>query len=193
MITFAWDITDEMLVGAPKWVDTDHFDILAKASSDSPTSKPGAPQMDPDDLRLMMRKFLADRFKLVVHVEDRPLDAYRLLAGNPKLTKADPANRTGCKEGPGTDGKERKVANPILSRLLTCQNMTMTQFAAKLQSQAPDYIRTPMFNSTGINGASDSPSASVRLGSPRAAVRQELHRVTHQADSRHPTQFGIFR
>jgi uncharacterized protein (TIGR03435 family) len=43
MLTFAYDVTDEMVVGAPKWVTTDHFDINAKASSDSPSAQPGAP------------------------------------------------------------------------------------------------------------------------------------------------------
>ncbi len=102
-----------------------------------------------------MRKFLADRFKLAAHMEDRPLDAYTLLAGNPKLKKADPSNRTGCKEGPGADAKDPRIANPILGRLLTCHNMTMTQFAAMLQSQASGYIRTPVLDSTGIDGAYD--------------------------------------
>jgi uncharacterized protein (TIGR03435 family) len=155
MITFAWDITDEMLVGAPRWVDTARFDILAKASSDSPTSEPGATPMDLDDLRLTMRKLQANRFKLVAHMENRPLDAYTLLAGNPKLRRADPANRTGCKEGLGTDGKDPRVANPILGRLLTCQSMTVAQFAAKLQSQAPGYFCTPVLNSIRIGGAYD--------------------------------------
>jgi uncharacterized protein (TIGR03435 family) len=152
MITFAYDITDQMLVDAPKWFTTDHFDILAKAAVD-PT--PGAPQMDVDDLRIMMRKFLADRFKLQVHMEDRPLDAYTLIAVSPKLKKANPANRTGCKEGPGDDGKDPRIANPILGRLLTCRNMTMAQFAAMLQTQASGYIHTPVLDSTGIDGAYD--------------------------------------
>jgi uncharacterized protein (TIGR03435 family) len=155
MLTFAYDVTDEMIVGAPKWMTTDHFDINAKASSDSPSGQPGAPQMDPDDLRLMMRKFLADRFNLKVHMEDRPLDAYNLVADHPKLKVANPANRTGCKEGPGDDGKDPRIANPILGRLLTCRNMTMTQFAAMLQSQASGYIHSPVLDATGIDGAYD--------------------------------------
>ena len=153
LIAFAYDVTDEMLVNAPKWFDTDHFDINAKAAVD-PT--PGAPQMDPDDLRQMVRKFLADRFQLKVHREDRPLDAYTLIAtSSPKLKKADPANRTGCKEGPGADGKDPRIANPILGRLLTCRNMTLSQFAAVLQNQANGYIHTPVLDATGIDGAYD--------------------------------------
>jgi uncharacterized protein (TIGR03435 family) len=41
LITFAWDFSpsnDEGVVGAPKWLDSDRFDILAKVVSDAPES-----------------------------------------------------------------------------------------------------------------------------------------------------------
>jgi uncharacterized protein (TIGR03435 family) len=153
MVTFAYDTSDDMVVNAPGWFTTDHFDINAKAIQDA---TPGAPQVDLDDLRMMMRKFLAERFNLKVHTEDRPLDAYTLMAGSsPKLKKADPANRTGCKEGPGADGKDPRITNPVLGRLLTCRNMTMAQFATELQNQASGYIHTPVLDATGIAGAYD--------------------------------------
>jgi uncharacterized protein (TIGR03435 family) len=153
MLTFAYDVTDEMVVGAPKWVTSDRFDLLAKPPVDP---IPGAPQIDRQELQLMVQKFLAERFQLAVHREDRPLDAYTLMAtANPKLKKADPANRTGCKEGPGADGKDPRIANPILGRLLTCRNMTLPQFAAELQTQANGYIHTAVLDATGIEGAYD--------------------------------------
>jgi uncharacterized protein (TIGR03435 family) len=88
-------------------------------------------------------------------MEDRPADAYTMLAANPKLKKADPDNRTGCKEGPGPDGKDPRIANPILGRLLTCSNMTLTQFGEQLQMQASGYVHTPVLNATGLNDAYD--------------------------------------
>ncbi len=155
MIAYGYSITDEMMVGAPKWVETDHFDVLAKVFNENPNGQPGVAPIYPDDLRLMMRKLLQDRFKLVAHMEDRPLEAYILIAANPKLKLADPANRTGCKEGPGADGKDPRITTPILGRLLTCRNMTMMQFAAMLQSQAGGYIHTPVLDATGIEGSYD--------------------------------------
>jgi uncharacterized protein (TIGR03435 family) len=159
LISFAWNINpnaDEMLVGAPKWLNTDKFDILAKTNTDAPASgQPNTPQVDIDDLRSMLRALLIDRFKMAVHMEDRPVSAYTLTAANPKLKQADPMNRTGCKEGPGPDGKDPRIANPILNRLVTCQNMTMAQFADRLQSLAPGYIYTPVLDATGLEGAWD--------------------------------------
>ena len=170
-IAFAYDLsegmTEERIVNAPKFVDSDRYDLLAKATEDT---TPGAAEIDVQDLQIMMRKFLADRFHLQAHMEDRPLDAYTLLAAGPKLKKADPTNRTGCKEGPGADGKDPRIATPILGRLLTCRNMTMDQFAVELQKQANGYIKVPVLNSTGIEGSYDmtisfSSAGQLRSGS----------------------------
>ncbi len=151
LIQFAWDIdfdVDERIVGGPKFLDTDRFDMVAKASTT--TSGPAsALQVDMDDLRLMMRALLVDRFKLATHMEDRPVDAYTLLAAKPKLTKADPVNRTGCKEGPAS------ASNLILARSITCLNITMAQFADMLPSLANTYVHTAVLDETGIEGAWD--------------------------------------
>ena len=103
----------------------------------------------------MVRALLMDRFKLAVHMEDRPINAYTLLSEKPKLTKADPSSRTKCEEGPGPDGKDPRDKNPALNRLLTCQNLTMTQFSEMLQGLASGYIFVPVKDSTGLEGGWD--------------------------------------
>jgi len=159
LITFAWDLNpndSEVLVGAPKWLDSDKFDILAKVSGDVHTDPgPNGPRIEIEDLRQMVRALLEDRFKMQTHIEDRPVSAYTLIAVNPKLRKADPLSRTRCKEGPGPDGKDPRAANPVLNRLLTCQNMTMAQIGDELQRVAPGYIYNPVLDGTGIKGSWD--------------------------------------
>jgi uncharacterized protein (TIGR03435 family) len=159
MITFAWDLNPndpEELVGAPKWLDTDKFDILAKVSSDvQMDAGPNGLRIAIEDLRQMLRAILIDRFRMQVHMEDRPVNAYTLIAVNPKLKKADPLSRTRCKEGPGPDGKDPRIANPVLNRLLTCQNMTMAQIGDELQRVAAGYIYSPVLDGTGIKGSWD--------------------------------------
>jgi uncharacterized protein (TIGR03435 family) len=148
LIEQAWDVTDDMLIGAPKWFDTDRYDVVAKAPA-------GGPELDIDGLWLMVRALLKERFMIAAHLEERPETAYTLVAVKPKLKKADPASRTKYKEGPAADGKDPRDKNPILSRLVTCQNMTMAQFAAKLKDIAPGYIHSPVLDSTGLEGGYD--------------------------------------
>jgi uncharacterized protein (TIGR03435 family) len=159
LMQFAWNLNpndSESLVGAPKWLDTDKFDIIAKVAMDPAASgAAAAPQIDFDNLQQMLRALLIERFKMVVHTEDRPVSAYTLVADKPKLTKADPLNRTKCKEGPGADGKDPRIANPVLGRLLTCQNMTMAEFAQQLQTLAPGYIYYAVKDATELEGGWD--------------------------------------
>src|SRR4029079_9388969 len=75
-----------------------------------------------------------------------------LPAPNPRLTKADPSSRTRCSEGPAANSADPRNRNPILSRLITCQNMSMAQFAERLQSLANGYVRVPALDATGLEG-----------------------------------------
>ena len=159
----AWDLTDDTLVGAPKWMETDRYDIVAKADV-------AGPEMDIDDLWPMLRALLVERFKLAVHTEERPATAYTLTAIKPKMKKADPNSRTRYKEGPAAEGKDPRDKNPILSRLVTVQNMTMAQFAEKLKTIAPGYIHSPVLDATGLEGGYDFTLSFSAAGLTQAGV-----------------------
>ena len=156
LITWSWDINDGRIANPPDFLDKDHWDILGKINVDSTPAGPGsAPQVDQDDLQQMLKTLLADRFGLKTHMEERMVDGYTLVAAGPHMKKADPDNRTGCKTGPGPDGKDPRINNPQLGRLVTCLNMSMAQFAAQLQTMASGYIKSPVIDATGIDGAYD--------------------------------------
>lgn len=82
LITWAYDITDERLVGAPGWVDSASFDIAAQSPVESPTR---------DQLHQMVQTLLADRFNLRLHWDHKELPLYRLEvdAGGPKVHVLD--------------------------------------------------------------------------------------------------------
>jgi uncharacterized protein (TIGR03435 family) len=61
-------LQDGQLVGGPSWLNSDRFDIIATASGNPP----------PDQIPVMLRALLADRFKLVIHRETRELPIYAL-------------------------------------------------------------------------------------------------------------------
>jgi uncharacterized protein (TIGR03435 family) len=168
LIDYAWNLNpgdDDLIANAPKWLGQDHWDLLAKAAPEAQAIGPdGKPQFDFDLLPHMVQALLADRFQMKSHIEDRTIDAFTLVAANPHMTKADPLNRTGCKEGPGPDGKDPRIANPVLGRLLYCQNMTMAQLADQLPSLAGGYIFTPVLDSTGLKDAFDFTLSFSRAG-----------------------------
>jgi uncharacterized protein (TIGR03435 family) len=153
LIAIAWDVNmDELLANAPKWIDDTKYSIIAKTAT--AVSGAGATMnVDIDDLKAMVRALIIERFQLKTHYEDRLVTAYTLISDKPRLTKADPANRTGWKEGPAPDSKDQRTA--ILGRMITAKNMTMTQFAEDLQRMANGYIRVPVEDKTGLEGAYD--------------------------------------
>jgi uncharacterized protein (TIGR03435 family) len=175
VIAMAWNLNStEEIVDAPKWLDSAEFDIIAKTPAGfAPTNgTTGSIQ----DLGPMFQALLIDRFKLKAHLEDRPATSYKLTAAKPKLKKADPAGRTACKSANGqsplilfSDGGPKAP-----SRQITCQNVTMAQFADQLQIIAGSYIRYPVLNATGLEGAWDfnftfSPISPTQLAGLRGA------------------------
>ncbi|MGD0796388.1 MAG: TIGR03435 family protein [Acidobacteriaceae bacterium] len=157
LIAYAWDISGAMIANGPAGYAKQRWDIVAKTSVEPPPpDSPGGPRtMTVEDLRAMLRTLLADRFQLKSHIENHPAPAYTLYASGPKMKKADPANRTSCKDGPGADGKDPRRTNPVLSELVSCQNITIAQFAAELQTHALDYIKTPVLDATHLDGNYD--------------------------------------
>jgi len=156
LITDAWNISDDMVADAPKWLNQDRWDIVAKLAHDPSTGAVNSVrELSDEQTSEIIKKLLAERFGLKVHLEQRPAEAYTLVAANPHMQKADPDNRTGCHEGPGADGKDPRLTNSALSRLMTCQNMTMAQFGDMLRINASGYIHSPVLDQTGLTGAYD--------------------------------------
>jgi uncharacterized protein (TIGR03435 family) len=157
-----------MMQGAPKFMEEDRWDITGKMISTDPGQPP---QADPDTRTKLMTKLLEDRFRLKMHFEDRVVPAYTLSSVKPKMTKADPTTRTGCYEGPGPDGKDPRVANPLLSRLLYCRNMPMALFAELLPQQANGYVHSAVLDKTGLTDAYDFTLSFSAIGVLQESLR----------------------
>jgi uncharacterized protein (TIGR03435 family) len=160
LINVAWGLNPnnkESIANAPKWLDTAKFDITAKTGANVRVDKFSTGNLiNYEDLRSMMRAMIGERFQMKWHMEDRPVTAYTLLAANPKLKPTlDPTERTRCKEGPGPDGKDPRIASPVLNRLITCQNMTLAQIGDELQRVAGGYIYNTVVDGTGLKGSYD--------------------------------------
>src|SRR5207249_2594883 len=96
----AWNLnSNEDIVGAPKWLDSARFDIVAKLPAEFIGPNGATPPIV--DMAPMLQALLIDRFKLKSHFENQTVTAYTLATTKPKLKKADPATRTGCKSSNG--------------------------------------------------------------------------------------------
>jgi uncharacterized protein (TIGR03435 family) len=160
LIQVAWELNgDEFLINAPSWLDSDKYEILAKAPANVAigdlTPNRNIVPVNIDAIRPMLRALLTERFQIKAHMEERPLNAYNLVAKSPKLKKADPDSRTRWQEGALPDTKPGKNANTQLGRLVNCQNVTMAQFAELLPGIAPGYLRTEVKDATGLEGGYD--------------------------------------
>ena len=162
IMQLAWDITtDELVANTPKWWNETRYSILAQTS----TAISGVGQdtnIDIDDLKAMLRQLVTERFQTKSHYEDRPVTAYTLLANNPKMAKADPANRTGYREGPAPGQRDQR--NQIVNRMVTVRNMSMPQFAEDLRRIAGGYVRVPIEDQTGLEGSYDFTLAFSAIG-----------------------------
>jgi uncharacterized protein (TIGR03435 family) len=179
---------------APSWLNTQHYDIVGKGSPDAnPAPRPGGrvPDIDTDDVSEMLRSLLADRFKLVAHMELQPADAYALVAAGPKMKKADPANHPACKEGPGPDGKDPRRDNPLLNRLVSCQNMTMAQFADELSRLAGGYFPAPVINASGLEGAYDFTLSFSKHGDENKTIQARQSTAADSSAASDPTLGGM--
>lgn len=72
MIGLAYGIQRVRVLGGPNWLDSDLYDLVAKAEKSDAS---------PDDIRAMFQTLLADRFQLKIHRETKVLTVYSLEVG----------------------------------------------------------------------------------------------------------------
>jgi bla regulator protein blaR1 len=81
LIRNAYQLQEFQITGGPSWIADDRFDIVAKAESGDGIGDPfrAEPNGQPSRGQLMIRALLAERFKLVVHNEDKEMPIYALV------------------------------------------------------------------------------------------------------------------
>ncbi|MGA7341112.1 MAG: TIGR03435 family protein [Terracidiphilus sp.] len=133
LLKYAFGIQEKEIVGGPKWLTTQKFDLVG--DPETPT-RPSS-----DDFKKMVQNLLTDRFHFTAHHETRDLSVFEIVA---------------AKSGPNLN-KSTRPPNQIpgvgyLPGQLTASNATMADFAAFLQRFVTD---RPVFDGTGITGRYD--------------------------------------
>src|SRR5438132_42456 len=139
LIRTAYSVDADSVVGGPSWLESDRFDVIAKAP----------PSTSPETVKLMLQALLADRFKLIVHTDSKPVAAFVLSAGKgkPKLKESEGSGSAGCQPQP----QQPEAGGPPLYFVVSCRHMTMEAFARELR-RFGDYIPNPVVDSTGLEG-----------------------------------------
>jgi len=159
-------------VSGPPWIDSERYDITAKVP-------PGATK---EQVNVMLQNLLADRFKLVVHLETKDLPVYELVVGRNgsklKLYVEDPK---APKFEPGVPFAKDKDGNPIprpgsLIMSMSPERRRVTaskQPVSKLAEMLAVQLGRPFVDKTGLVGDYDYSIAFLMEGS-NGAPREEV-------------------
>jgi uncharacterized protein (TIGR03435 family) len=136
LIQQAYDIQPRELVGGPDWVRVDMFDVIATTAG----------EVSPNQMRLMLRSLLADRFQLLIEPETRTGIVYRLTARNVRGL-----NRPAKPDERSLVSTWRNDTNGVLSYEYIGRNATMAQLAVTLG----EHVRAPVTDETKVSGNYD--------------------------------------
>jgi uncharacterized protein (TIGR03435 family) len=152
LIGIAYNVKNFEVSGGPAWINSDGYDITAKAADSN---------ISLEQLRPMLRTLLEDRFKLMVHREKKEMPVYALMVakGGPKLPAA---KEGGCVAfGPNTPPPPPPAPGqlpPIMCggflrapNLLQAGKVTMTQLVNVLS----DVLGRPVIDKTEFTGTFD--------------------------------------
>ena len=134
MMTYAFGLHPNQIVGGPDWIGSDKFDITAEPEG---TGMPNDKQW-----RSMLAKLLADRYKLAFHREKKELPVYALTVSKTghKLTKNE------------TDPGGLPALFFRALGVFPVRNATMGDFAGTLQAVVLD---RPVVDQTALQGRFD--------------------------------------
>jgi uncharacterized protein (TIGR03435 family) len=157
MIAFAYNVTSwRQVVGLPNWAESQFFAVAAKPAEGFPALPPGESR---EQVRLMVRAMLADRFHLQLHTDTRKEPIYNLevAKGGIKIKEVDPPVR------PAKEGHVRAAYGDDGGRMIGNKS-TMAGMVDNLTVM----LQRTVIDQTGLKGYYDF---DVRWSAPDAPAR----------------------
>lgn len=136
MMGFAYQVQSRQVVNPPSWFTSDRYDIAAVPDHE------GAP--NPEQVRMMVRKLLEERFALKVHHEKREMPAF-VMTVSKSGSKLQPTQLKGPLPGFGFGPAQGGMTMRVM-------NSTMDEFKGFLQGALLD---RPVVDDTGLKGNYD--------------------------------------
>lgn len=141
LVAAAYDVSPQAISGGPAWVESERYEILAKAPNDV---RPNLQEQ-----MAMLRALLADRFKLTVHREQKEMSIYALtVAKRGSKLKESTVSPDAAPEGP--PALIFVVSPPVIR--LPARYASMAELASVFQRAT---LERPVVDQTGLAGRYD--------------------------------------
>jgi uncharacterized protein (TIGR03435 family) len=151
----AYNVQGFQIVGGPEWVNTDRWDIIAKAEGETSQQR----------MMLMLQNLIAERFKATVRRDTREMPVYALVVGRPDgrlgplmnpaaldcAALAAAAGRTGAPPPPPQPSGRPSCGIRTGAGMLMAGGTLMTDFARNLSGATGRII----VDKTGLTGRYD--------------------------------------
>jgi uncharacterized protein (TIGR03435 family) len=170
LITQAYRVRFDMVVGGPDWIRRDLYDVRAKAERPSTG----------EELRIMLQNLLADRFQLRLHRDVWKLPVYELAVdkNGPKLKRSD-------LQAAGNPSIDQPLEDSHRVRM-KATSVSMKYLAWRLQG----FVDEPVIDKTGLAGDFDFDLAFVE-DVPQAVAERAL--ASGRPLDLHPSIFEALR
>ena len=134
LIAYAYKVREFLVSGGPEWVNSDRFDIYARAHS----SISEDPSSDRLQISERLKSLLAERFQLAIHSESKEQTVYALVVekNGPKFPEAKPESGAVIRGGKGS---------------IIGQGVAVQMLALNLSNQTG----RPVLDKTGLTGKYD--------------------------------------
>jgi uncharacterized protein (TIGR03435 family) len=126
-VKWAYTVQDSQIAGPP-WLQSEHYDIIAKADVPVP----------PEQLKLMMRTLLAERFQLTFHRQSKQVRSY-------VLTVAKSGHKLRESAAGASTSRQNSATGTVAKAI------TMAEFADFIAGP----LQTPAVDMTGLKGKYD--------------------------------------
>jgi uncharacterized protein (TIGR03435 family) len=138
LIRFSYQVRQRQIEGGPSWINELHFEVSGEPD------EPGLPSLDQQ--RLMLRKLLAERFRLGVHIVQKDFPVYALVVDKspPKINVSAPRVNSHI----GISPRELEDGNTAVQ----FSYITMPEFTDLLMNFIQD---RQIVDETGLNGRFD--------------------------------------
>lgn len=134
-LTAAFQVDSEQIAG-PAWLDTERYELNAKAPKPSTL----------EELHIMLQNLLIERMKLRYHIERKEMPAYVL-----SVVKRGPKNLTLHPDARGSDFSLERTVEQLIHVKWTAHCAPMSLLTSWLDQE----VHTPVVDNTGLQGCWD--------------------------------------